>query len=85
MSGQINRTGLRDLHRPDADVVQVSQTWRRPKKRFRLAFARHRLASRPSQRMAAHVAEMAGLLVLALMVSAAVAAIAYVIVEIWQN
>jgi hypothetical protein len=85
MSGQINRTGLRDLHRASADIVQVTQTWRRPTKRFRPAFAGHRPASRRTQLMVAHIAEFVGLLVLVLAVSAAVAALAYVIVQMWAN
>jgi hypothetical protein len=83
MSGQINRTGLRDLRSASADIVQV--TWRQPRKRFRLAFASHRPPSRPSQRMAAHIGEIAVLMVVVLMLSGIVAAIAYVIVEMWSN
>jgi hypothetical protein len=82
MSGQINTTGLRDPH-GKADIVQV--TWRRPRKRFRLAFASHRPPSRPSQRMAAHIGEMVALIAVVLMLGGIVAAIAYVIVEMWSN
>jgi hypothetical protein len=85
MSRQINRTGLRDLHGVEADIVQISPARRRPRKRFRLSFVGHHAPSRQAQRMAGRVADFAGLLVLALMVSAAIAAVAYVIFEMWTN
>jgi hypothetical protein len=83
MSGQINRTGLRDLRGAKSDIVQV--TWRPPRKRSRPAFASHLPPSRPSQRIAAHIAEMVALMIVVLMLSGLVAAIAYVIVEMWTN
>ena len=81
MSGQINRTGLRDLHGAKGDIIKV--TWRQPRKR--LAFAGHRPPSRPSQRMAAHIGEMVALMAVVVMLSGIAGAIAYVIFEMWRN
>jgi hypothetical protein len=83
MSGQINRTGLRDLQNAKTDIVQV--TWRQPRKRFPPAFVSHPPPSRPWQRMVAHAGEMVVLLIVVLMLSGLVAAAAYMIVEMWLN